>query len=334
MKKRHVLTVCLAGLLAATSLAMLGCGDKADKTNPYQDYQTAISTYKSDATLFKTGSIYGVNTDFYFNNFNQKTSSGSKLEDDKNYIILNAVAMNFIEKYYVEIADMQDKDFAGLRSTIQGLNSSFEVVKQDSKNLVNSDSSANYEIYNGFFANYKSSARTFANNAYNAALTLGNFIMNETGVTSQLSEEQCPSTVIRFYVDFQLLKVYDDYRTLLLDSAQGQELDTNGLYNTASSYTSIYSYLYSKDLASSSADERTQMVEFFKYVDGERAKTRKALDNFSLYEFVNGYDGTIDAYLKENEFAEIYYNQIQDYFSGANAYLQQIYSYFASNILA
>ena len=83
MKKRHVLTVCLAGLLAATSLAMLGCGDKADKTNPYQDYQTAISTYKSDATLFKTGSIYGVNTDFYLTTSTKRQAQAASLKTTK-----------------------------------------------------------------------------------------------------------------------------------------------------------------------------------------------------------------------------------------------------------
>lgn len=332
VKKRNIVITVLALILALASLLMFACGDKSNKNNPYETYQASISAYKEDATLFKNGTINGIATDFYFDHFERKNSSGLKLEDDTNYILLNAYGMNFIEKYYVLLADLGSLNYSTLNDNINALNKSFDVVKVESKNVVNADENADFELYNGFFSRYKASALDFINNVYKTAISLGDFLIGQANYTAALGTDEQTSEQVSFYVDYQVLRVFDDFRNLFMSSAKGKTYSDETVYANAKLRLSNFASLSVNYKKAIDKDTMTSFMDLSNVLDGERNITKQACDKFSIYYYVEELDSSMVAYLKEDGNADTYYLQLQKYYSDSNSFLKLYHDYLTANI--
>ena len=331
MKKRKVVLSMLAGLLIGSSFAMAACGDENKGINPYQNYQAAISTYLEDPTLFRSDKVNGIQTDFYFDNFYYKNDLGAKVEGDINYITLNAFAMNYIQNYYTELSGLEgDYNYSQLHTALNSLNESFEKVRVESKNVYNVDANESVTIYNGFFSRYEDSAREFIDQAYNTAITLSDFLIEQVDLTKDIGSDNQTTEQIKLYVDSQLLYIFNDFRALLMDSGRGRQFNGEVLYDNSVTLLESFSNLSSDLLQSVTAEMMSELKELSSYLDNERIITGQSLENFSLYDYCN-YD-SMDGYLKEESNAQIYYNQLQSYYSNSNSTLNQYYLFLVSNI--
>lgn len=334
MKKKFLLSL-MACLVVGSSLTLVACGDDSSKVNSYEGFQTAISTYLEDATLFKEGTTIGnIQTDFYFDNFSYKNSSGDLIDGDKNYIILNAYGMNYIQEYYILLDSLGDGryDFEALNDSLANLNTSFEAVKVESKNVLNANTNANIDIYNGFFANYKDKAKDFINSAYTAAIELSNFLVNQADMFDGLGTDSQTSEQIEFYMDTQILYIFNDIRILLLECSEGQELIGNELYEGAVAQLSYYASTSTGHIGEVTAEVMGDLMDLTELLAGERAYTATAAENFSLYNFVNVYTSSIEDYMQDDVNAQSYYEQLKKYFSNADSYLEQYNTYIETNI--
>lgn len=339
MKKKFLIS-CLALAITFSGLGLVACGNENSSINPYNDYMETIATFKSSTTLFKeSATIGGIETDFYLNNFNTMETSGQKVEGNKNFITLVGYGMNFIEKYYVYLSGRTGDDYSLLHETLNQLVSSYEVINQDSKNMVNADGIAHTQTYNNYFYEYEAHTKEFINDVYDTALTLSNFLINQAKFTNGLGTDQQTDVQIQFFMDNQILNVFDDIRQLLIVSACGvdyQSASYDGqpieLYNDSVNLLSYYATLSTHYIQSMTAETMAETIEISNLLASERENTEKALSNFSIYVFEDTYELSIDLYSLENQDALAYYTQLQKYFSLDNCFLTQYYNFLSQNV--
>lgn len=330
MKKKFLLSA-LSLLLVFSSMALIACGDDREKVNPTTTFETTLQSFVEENALFKNSSVQGINTKYYFNNFTSK-SGGIVREDDQNYILLNAYAMNYIEEYYPLLTGLKGYKYSSLYSGLDALTESFDEVKVYAQKIADVGEEVEEEVYNGFFANYKYYARDFINDAYSLAMSLSDFLINKVNYTSSLGSDKQTLEVVEFYLDSQILYVFNDYRALLIDSAKGQQLTNSDIYNQAISDIQLYASLARRTVKMPTAEIMADTIDLANHVNGERGYTMEALDNFSIYDFMMTYDGDITSYQKDEEGADAYYAQLQSYFAGDNNYLELFHSYLANNL--
>lgn len=334
MKKKILYSV-LAIVIGLSGFGLVACGDDTSSVNPYERYSETITTFKEATTLFKEGATTGgIETDFYLNNFNTMQSSGTKVEGNKNYITLVGYGMNYIEKYHVYLSSRTGNSFSSLHSNLDNLITNFNIINQDSKNMVNAEGIAHIETYNNYFYEYEAHAKDFINSVYNTALTLSDYLTNQVGFTSGLGTDEQTDIQIDYYVDSQMLNVFDDIRRLLIVSACGVDYEGSSieLYDDTVNLLTYYATLSTHYTQSLSAEVMTDFIDLSNLLAGERAITRKALDNFSLYTFENEYELSIELYTLDNQDALAYFEQLQKYFSAENNFLTQYYRYLSQNI--
>ena len=306
MKKRFI-TICLTFVIALSGLALVACGDDSSDVNPYGSYQTTLASMRENTTLFKNGTTdYGMESDFYLNNFYDKNAEGSKVEGNQNYIFLTAYGLNYINKYYTYLSDLSGYDFSGLNSALESLTGYLPVMDLASENIVSADQIANISVYR----------------------SLSDFLINERGLTAGLGTETQTQEQITFYIENEILYAINDVRVILMESAKGKVLTDNDIYDGAVKLLSYYGGLVTNNsyITPITVETMAGAINLSNLLAGERATTRKASANFSIYDYEADNNILLDG---DNR---AYYAQLQKFYSMDNNFLQQYYNYLATNI--
>ena len=328
MKKKNIVLSFLAAILVTSSLLLFACGGTGNITEAYNAFNKLVVECNSNTNLFSQGEVEGLSTKYYLKDFHQKDSANQNVPDDKNYIILVAQGMNFIEKYHTELKDLENKyDVVNLTNSANNLTNSYNNLKVENANIANIESSE-YEIYNGYFARYKLSAKNFINDVYSTALELGKFLNEKVRISVDLGTDRQTQKQIIFYLDYQLLLSYNDYRAMLIDSCQGQILH-HKLYNESTkALTNMTSQIQSKQVKTDLTVETIKdLMNTCRIYNNQRAVYNKAVTNFSLKEFLTTYNEDLKAYEKANECAESYYNQLLDFYYNPNNFVTLFQTY-------
>lgn len=351
MKKRKILLPIFALVVACSGLTMVACSDKGNSADTYASYQEMITTFKENDNLFKSKKLNDYNSNFYFNNFNYKNSSGTKIDEDNNYQMLNAIGMNFIEEYYILIDGLGNYNYNSLDKSIKNLVKAYDNLQVECENLVYVDNDADYEIYNGYSTRYKWEAKAFVDQVYDSALTLADFLVEKVGYIDLVGQEITPPTEDAteeeienynnelelqkkqnaFYIDYQNLLIANDFKVLFIDSSSGQKLNsevTNAATNALVNFTQIISN-ETKMLTLADFQKFEVVIDAF---NNERQTTLKALKEFDFYQFATDYDSNILSYEKEEKYCAAYYRQLQKYFSETNNFIENYRTYISTNI--
>ena len=94
MAKRKFLLPILALILIVGSISMVACSDKTTNTDVYNSYLQTIEKFTADTSFLVENNANVYSSKFYFDNFNYKTPTGVKMDDDANYQTLNAIGLN------------------------------------------------------------------------------------------------------------------------------------------------------------------------------------------------------------------------------------------------
>jgi len=173
--------------------------------------------------------------------------------------------------------------------------------------------SLNYTIYNGYFARYRVQAKAFINESYKCALALGNFLTGKAKLTKSFATDAMTAEAINLYCDYNILKVYDDFRGFLMDSSKGLRLTHRLFTDTVANLKDFNKGLLKKSYATLTVEQATQLKDSFSRINNERRINDKAISKFSVYKFVKTYNGSIEAYEKSNQHAPAYYDRIVKY---------------------
>ncbi len=342
MKKRIIFLPILALIISFGVLSMFACEKKGNSADTFASYQEMITTFTAGDNFFEVNNVEGYVSNYYLKNFDYKNSSGTKIDEDQNYQFLNTIGLNFIEKYYEKIDGLDKLNFSSLNKSIKSLTNSYEKIKVEWQNLVNIDSSADYEIYNGYSTRYKWEVKEFINEVYDGALTLANFLVDKVGYLEGIGEETTdekeeenlaitPQEQLEFYLDYQNLLLANDFKIFYLDSCCGQKLDDQLSQNTTLNFKKFVQTINSTQKTLTNEDIKN-LINVNDAFNLERQTTLKALDKLNFYEFVTSYESNIISYEKENKYCEAYYRQIEKYFSESNCLIDLYINYITTNI--
>lgn len=324
--KKSIYTICLTLILLLSSVLLFACGNTTKSKDVYTSYNELLEELKGDSDLFSSKSINGISTDFYLNDFYSKDKNGSRVTDYDYYIQLASVSFDFIEKYHVVFNSFDVKyDFSNLSSDIKEVRDEYKKLKEEHQALVTSTVGLDYVIYNGYFSRYKAQTINFINSSFECALSMGEYIdKKEILVIAQES--------YNFDIDYELLKVFDDYRYFFLSSSKGVKISDDTFADTLSVFDNWHSQFMDKDYSLPAEEEIAKLETVFTQIEGDRCLARTAMKKFSYYQFVEEYEGSINAYSKLNENAEAYFNCIDDYlFSGT---ILRLKDYLTANLTA
>ncbi len=344
--KKIILSVFLALVLSASSFMLFGCAKKTSSANVYKLFDESITAIKEDVdSPFTKGTINYIETNFDLQDMTNKAGNGSTVQLSYNhYRTLAAVGLNFIEKYYPLLEDNNIKaDYSKLESSIKDLNKKYDTLKEEHEKFNSlKDTNADYSIYNGFFYNYKNSAYSFINSTFDCANRLGKFLNNEAKLAKNVGSESMDNEGLEFYLDYNYLNIYGDFKLFFFDSCEGEPLD---LTKSSSEFTLVnlsmanfgnvvMSKMSAKkdDLVNLLADEMEYVITIFSSLDSTRGDARKAMNKFSFYNFANSYDNDINAYKKVNSFANVYYDRVLNYFVGENSAIYRVATFLQSSL--
>jgi len=311
--KKIISAVILAVVIVISCLTFMACGKDATSKDSFQLIENTLATYKENK-MFGNGTVQSVQTNYLLSSFQVKNASGTLVNDDEKYPTFIAIGLNYIEDNYKRLDGIEVKyDYNSLNKKVNKLNSAYNGLCEEYNNLKSCDSDAGFLIYNGYFARYKLAARSFINEVYSVAYSLGEFLTSVDG--DGIGETEVGSKAFNYYLEYNKFLITNDLKNFFMDSAQGKKFDET-LYKDAESMLSSYcTKLANNNGVSLTVDEATAVKELFEAVSTDRNNANKSLNKFSLNDFYTIYESEIDAYEKTLADARIYYHNLETYFN-------------------
>lgn len=333
-KKNIFLSILLIAIISLSSLVLFACGDKGSSEKSYNLFQETITTFKTD-DMFYNSTLNNISSKYFLNDFYYKNSSGEKIYEQNNYLILGGYGLNFIEKYYENLNGLElNVDYTGLDSSVQKMTNDYKTLKIEYSRLKKTETSLNYEIYNGYFARYRLNSITFINSVYDCALSLSNFLTNNVKLDQSVGDEEMTTTAYQFYIDKNYLNIFSDFKEFFLNNCRGMNIDNTEFQKTMEIFNQFSSNIVSKDYKLLQDEDLKNLTNILSMATTDRKNAWTALNKFSLYEYVTTYGSSIEACCKSDINAEIYYNRLNNYFWNSESTLNNLYTFLTNNLVA
>ncbi len=317
--KKFILPIVLSLVIALSGFTLFGCGKKEDKQETYKLVSGVIDTLKADDTLFETKTTHGLSTEFSIKDIGYKSSQNSSLTGYQYYISVLGGGLNFINDYYGLLNTEQGVvRNPALNEATKTMKNSYDNMKIEHGKLLDAKnvSNLNYEIYNGYFYNYRISVSNFISKVYDCAFSLANYLDRYLNISANVGKESMTQESFEFYIDYEYLKVYDDFKVLYMNSACGADLNVSLVENQIKNVFTKFNELTAKEKAPAGGLKNAEsLVTMFKQLAQSRVDAQQAMNGFSIYRFVEVYGQDLAAYKKDSENAETYYNKIINYFT-------------------
>ena len=319
--KKIILSVFLICIIALGSFAFIGCGGGETGAVVYSLFYAQIEKMQESGTPFEGRTQNKVSSDYFLSRFTKKTGAASFADYGWQDEMI-ALGMNYIVKYYPNTKDYkQGQDISKIRLTLSQLDQDYQALKEEYAYVQKVSSSEDMTIYNGVMANYGERAREFSISVYDCAQALSEYLGNCVYKENGYGTIQMDYQTLNIFTQSTLLSVYNDYNDLLMKSGKG----VVGTPNT--NWFALQSKTIDPNFAQG---QKEGFVEYANALQGERVLTKRALDNFSYYDYQVVYNGDVNAYAKTNSLADQYQVQINRYFVGENSHLNNAYQTFYS----
>lgn len=318
--KKSLYTICLAVLLILSSLMLFACKKEETSKNVYASFNEFVTSVNDEDVVFKdcpTNADYH----FYFKDFSSKSSAGYMVYEYEHYNHLVEGSLSFIVQHYKKLENLTLKtNYSSLKSRIKALKKNYSALKVEYTNMMEEAQDLSYNIYNGYFARYHAQAKSFINESYKCALSLGKFLTGKADLIKNYATENMTAEEVDLYVDYNILKIYEDYRKFFMDSCKGNDILNNYVYkNALNIISSFYNDGLYQEYKTITVEEAESLRSVLTKVDNERKINDKALSKFSVYKFTNPYNHSIEAYEKDSKFAGVYYNRISQYIASGKS---------------
>ncbi|MBQ8792857.1 MAG: hypothetical protein IJZ62_04565 [Clostridia bacterium] len=321
--KKILSSIFVVALLMLGVVTFSACGNGQTGDEVYLLIKTQMEVMQEECSPFVRNSSNGLTSNYMLDNFYKKADN-STMTDYGWQDELIALGLNYVEKYYPYIQSYtQCQDVANLTTSLEQLNESYKILKEEYQSVSNISRDEDMTIYNGFIAKYGETARIFSGKVYDFATNLQTYLSKYV-ITGEIIEgEEINQFALEFYIDSTLLEIYHDYEDFLMINCQA---------STGEIPQEIISLQAKSIKTDLSKQEILDAKEFLTAFSGERTLTYRALDNFSYYEYTITYNSDVTAYEKVLPLAEAYLKQIKRYFINSDNFMEQTYSYLIANI--
>lgn len=332
MKKRFILFL-LSAIFVLTGIIAVGCGKSVNADQAYKHMESFVVSITSDDSPFSHGSINGIETDFYINNFKSKNDADEYVDDDQNYLMLNAVSLNYIYKYYSELGSVNKKyDCTALYNSLSILESKYHDLKILSSELNNLGENAQNFVYNGYFSKYKVSLKDFVQQAFVTSSALGDVLINKANIAFTLGTDEQTAEDLTKYVDYYSMMIFKDFSDFFLGSCKGQVIDSTTYVITKNKMDLYCSNVLNKNNKEMTKETTVEFMTMSKAMAEERRMYNIAINGFSYYDYTTKYENSIEAYEKAESDADSFYEKIQRYLININGPIQIYYAYLINNV--
>ncbi len=291
-----------------------------------------MKTISEDSSLFENGPTYSLQTKFYIKDIGYKTADG-KIQGYRHYRAILAAGLEYINDYYGKL-EVVSGNVESLTDTVKVMFDQYRKVKIEHDKLVtaNKKSKLSANEYNKYFDSYKLAIAELIDDVYDCALTLNDYLKNELNLGSNFGSSDMTEQDINFYLDYNFIKIYNDFKVLYIDSINGEDLEADVLNKEI---LSSFNLLTSADRVSSLAIDKANNIALgLAVVEVNSGEFREAVKEFSIYKFITQYNQDIDAYQKDDENAATNYKKITDYFVGEDSILNVVIKSLNNLILA
>lgn len=317
--KKIILSIFIVCMMAFSSFAFIGCGGGDTGAVVYDLFHTQIEKMNESGNPFESKTQNKVTSNYFLSNFTKKTAS-SAFADFGWQDEMIALAMNYIVKYYPNTKTYdKGQNIGEIRETLEKLDESYEQLKEEYAYVQKVSSSEDMTIYNGIIAKYGEKAREFSITVYDCAQALADYLGNCVYKDNGYGTSQMDYQVLNIFTQTTLLSVYNDYNDLIMKSGKAVVGSPN---------TNWFALQFKTIEPNFAQGQKENFVEYANALNGERALTQRALDNFSYYDYQVLYNGDVNAYAKTNALADQYQVQINRYFVGADSHLNNAYETF------
>ena len=318
--KKSILISFLAIMLIASSFLLFACGSKVESEDSLKLINDTLIEYKANTSIFKQDSVSSMDTNFCLADFNAEGYS--------EYV---AVGLNYIEDNYTRLEELQDKDidydYDKLNKKIDAMNNSYDLVCDEYENYSRASQFEASEIINGYFARYKLSVKNFIGDIFVVAEELGTLFVNVDG--NGIGEEELTLEAFNSYVHYHKLLVAKDYKNYFMDGCKGENFFMFTPAFASNQFRLYCGHLLSETNMTITLDEAKQLNQVLLAVNADRKNVEKSLENFSLYDFYNSYEGDINSYSKSASDVEAYYSSIEGYYTTGGTLSQLFGSLYA-----
>ena len=343
MKIRKIaLSLVLVLFSFCSAFALVGCGGTSLKTLK-ESFDEMDAVYAQYSTVFKTGSCDGFATKYLIdygtevNNLVGNNEVGFKALRSK-YNILLSISNDYIDKNKAFIISFKEEDLTkAAKKSIKKLNESVveytdyidEFVK--ARNSFNEywrvhGSTANKEAKEAYLREFKREFGALVEKNIEISTNLAKTI-EETEIFDLLKAAQPTkddTTIVKEYLRAKMLPIYSNF--LITETETALNWD-NTLYNGVQTKKDIDAVL--ETLSNNFEEYKTQflgdatvqltldeMKAFLNLIDNfviESGSYLRALKDLKISELATTYKYDMEKYLKENKFAEIYFQKIEQF---------------------
>jgi len=352
MRKR-IFTLLFACVMLGGAFMFASCGEKSKPIDySYTELNALTESMRKDDYLFVERDVDGVPTSYAF-----KALNGDLYEYYNECFI---VPMTYIHRNLPDLANLkfiknlsssQKNDINKLNKSIDKMKASLQPLKAQAVNLNNFPSSGT--LYEGALQQYQYECTKFILNTYDVAFNLSQIevtIYNRFNEMKTRALNQDDSVIVRNYLS---LKIGKDFTKLLLENSNSKLFTTatdastdvvefkKFIDTSKTSLRNFIKYFYAiwptnlKNLQSEPIVEENvvtynnvkidELLNMESVLDEERTILNKSFDKFSVYKFYQEHNCNLKSYSNQVKFADVYYNEIQDYF---NSYINLQIEYF------
>ena len=212
--KKKIFWILLCVFMIIPTFAFFGCNNNSSSKAVFENLQETVAFFDETGSPLNATSL-DETTGYKLKDFATKNSSGYKIEDDQNYIYLNAAAIKYIKNSIEILVSMEKKNISHLDSSVKEFEKAYKDLKEKHTKLAGF-SSYHYNIWNGAFAQYKLSAKNFIEKEYDLALKLGDYLINKENITQYLATDFQIIGDVNVFTDYQMIKVFGWYEKLYM----------------------------------------------------------------------------------------------------------------------
>lgn len=303
--KSKVITLIVSIILLASAFLLFGC-EQGPTTEQIQENLNSFIQTENEANSF-------LSEDNTLKNFTMYKEAEQPETIDNNYQNLVMIAVDYIEDYARNFESEENFDYSLIQQNLDALNASYTQTLQDYQDFMQAQD-ASQIVYNGFALNYQNSVIDFVNDVFQTALSMKDCLAQNFGLIDDNFEEIVTVDQANIYLDAVRLELANDYRQFFLSSCKGEILAQNDIYAAVSNQLQSLADIRDILVTANRSPQFVTLKQKYDAIAEESAIMQTCLTNFSMYDFVNSFDGDINVYQTQVQDAENYLEKIESYF--------------------
>lgn len=306
--RKSLLLILFSMILFASAFIMFGCGDSVTTAQLFERLDNFVVKINADDGFLQYNR---------FKEFNKYNEEGTLEEIDSNYQTTIKIALDFVEEYYIKYGLINENyNYSVIVENLSQVEQSYDECLENYNNLLAVKDNSSQLIYNGFALHYQSACIDFINKVYDLAFSIKDSLISDLKLMdinfTKISVDEANT-----YLDFVRLDIANDCKKILINDCKGVKFEDNSIWTSCGTILNNIYAINDITLTYQKGEQFVFINSIITKLSKERANVNKALENFSIYNYVtSGQYGDLASYEAIVPDATRFYAQIEKYYVG------------------